>query len=250
MRDFSYQLYSSRKFPPLADTLAMLGNLGYSQVEGFGGLYGPGADVGALRAGLDENGLSMPTAHFGLPTVRDTPDEVIATAKALGIKVVLVPHIAAPDRPADAAGWAAFGRELVEAGKPIRDAGFAYGWHNHEFEFTDLGGDDLPLDLMLGDNDLALELDLAWVEVGGQSAVDYINKYADRIVSVHLKDIAPEGECLDEDGWADVGFGIMDWPAIMAAVDKSSAQYLVMEHDNPNDHQRFASRSLSAAKEF
>ena len=29
MTEFSYQLYSSRNFPPLADTLKMLGELGY-----------------------------------------------------------------------------------------------------------------------------------------------------------------------------------------------------------------------------
>ena len=31
MTDFSYQLYSSRNFPPLADTLKMLARLGYSR---------------------------------------------------------------------------------------------------------------------------------------------------------------------------------------------------------------------------
>ncbi len=39
MTDFSYQLYSSRNFGPLPETLKMLGNLGYTQVEGYGGLY-------------------------------------------------------------------------------------------------------------------------------------------------------------------------------------------------------------------
>ena len=35
----SYQLYSSRNFPPLADTLRMLRTAGYEAVEGFGGIY-------------------------------------------------------------------------------------------------------------------------------------------------------------------------------------------------------------------
>ena len=31
MTDFSYQLYSSRNFLPLAETMKMLGDLGYKQ---------------------------------------------------------------------------------------------------------------------------------------------------------------------------------------------------------------------------
>ena len=39
MTAFSYQLYSSRNFPPLSRTLSMLADLGYEQVEGYGGLF-------------------------------------------------------------------------------------------------------------------------------------------------------------------------------------------------------------------
>ena len=52
----SYQLYCSRNFPPLADTLAMLSKAGFTEVEGYGGLYG---DVPALKAALDAAGLRM-----------------------------------------------------------------------------------------------------------------------------------------------------------------------------------------------
>lgn len=44
-----------------------------------------------------------------------------------------------PDqRPADAAGWFAFGKRLQQAGKPFADAGLTFGWHNHDFEFKAL----------------------------------------------------------------------------------------------------------------
>ena len=107
------------------------------------------------------------------------------------------------------------------------------------------------LDLILaGSDDIGLELDLAWVKVGGQDPVAWIEKHAGRLISVHLKDIAPKGECADEDGWADVGHGTMDWPSIVAALGKTRVKYQVMEHDNPNDHERFARRSIEAARNF
>ena len=45
---------------------------------------------------------------------------------------------------------------------------------------------------------------MAWIVRGGADPFEWIKRYADRIASVHIKDIAPAGECEDEDGWADV----------------------------------------------
>ncbi|MDP5358947.1 MAG: sugar phosphate isomerase/epimerase, partial [Paracoccaceae bacterium] len=80
--------------------------------------------------------------------------------------------------------------------------------------------------------------------------VAWIKKYAGRISTVHVKDIAPDGQCTDEDGWADVGHGIMEWPAIHAALQAAGVDHYVVEHDNPKDDRRFATRSLAAIQNF
>ena len=77
-----------------------------------------------------------------------------------------------------------------------------------------------------------------------------IQKYAAKIYAAHVKDIAPAGECEDEDGWADVGHGTMEWQGIMDALQATNCTYFVMEHDKPNDDARFARRSIEAAKKF
>ncbi len=251
MTDFSYQLYSSRNFGPLPATLKMLGELGYAQVEGYGGLYIDLQAIDKLNKDLSNNGLVMKTGHFGLEMLRDNPTRVLEITKTLGMEAVFVPAVGPAERTKDAAGWAEFGRVLAEVGKPYRGAGLTFGWHNHDFEFADLGGADKPLDLILqGSDDLALELDVAWVQVGGEDPIEWIEKYADRIVASHIKDIAPKGEALDEDGWADVGHGVMNWSAIMGALNQTGARYFVMEHDNPKDDRRFATRSIDAARKF
>ena len=247
MTDFAYQLYSSRNFPPLGDTLAMLAELGYGAVEGFGGLYGDEAGVAALEAGLKDSGLAMPTAHFSLDMVESGAWRDIA--KRLGVETVIVPYIAEPDRPTDTAGWEAFAARLAEAGKPVQDAGLGYGWHNHDFEFTADGPH--PLDLILGASDgMLLEFDVAWAVVAGQDPADWIARYGPRIVAAHLKDLAPKGENRDEDGWADLGHGTIAWPEIFAQLQAAGTRHFIMEHDNPSDHHRFASRALAAARAF
>ena len=249
MTDLSYQLYSSRNFQPLPDTLKMLAGLGYSQVEGYGGLFTDDAAIDALRRDLDANGLHMATAHFGLDMVRGAPDRALDIAGRLGVEAVFVPFLVPDDRPKDAVGWRAFGKTLNTLGEPFRNAGLDFGWHNHDFEFEPTEAGEMPLDLILaGGGDLALELDIAWAVRGGQEPIAWIEKHAERVVAVHVKDIAPAGENADEDGWADVGHGVMDWPAIMEALGKTKARYLVMEHDNPSDHARFARRSIETVR--
>ncbi len=245
---FSYQLYSSRNFPPLSDTLTMLGNLGYDQVEGYGALFTGLDDPARLRAQLDAVGLRMTSAHFGLQEVQSDPGRVIELSRVLGIEVVFVPFIAPEDRPTDAGGWVNLGNSIAEAGKPLKDAGFAFGYHNHDFEFAAVDG-QIPLELLLSaDGDLDFEFDVAWAVFGGQNPLDWINKYSSRIIAAHMKDISIEGAAKDEDGWADVGHGIMDWSGLAAALRTTACRYFVMEHDNPNDHRRFASRSIAVAQ--
>ena len=250
MRDFSYQLYSSRNFPPLSDVLTMLGTLGYAQVEGYGALYADLDQLDALKADLDANKLHMATGHFGLDMVEKSPARVIEIARVLDIRKIYVPFLMPDDRPTDAAGWRAFGARLEAAGAPLRAAGLGFGWHNHDFEFAAVEG-GVALDALLeGGPSLELELDVAWVQRGGADPLAYIAKYADRITAAHVKDIAPKGEKADEDGWADVGTGVMDWAAIMGALEQSNAEYFVVEHDNPSDHRRFADVSLTNAQKL
>lgn len=249
MTDIAYQLYSSRKFPPLADTLAMLTRLGYAAVEGYGALYADPAKVEELKAHLGATGLRMPTGHFGLDMIEGDPDGVIAIGRALGVETVFCPHIAADARPDTGAGWEAFGRRLAEAGKPIRDAGFDLGWHNHDFEFIPLDDGAIPqAALFAGAPDLLWEADLAWVVRAGADPVAAVGEFADRLVAAHLKDIAPAGQATGEDGWADLGAGVVDWLALIPALKAAGCRYWVLEHDNPSDDARFAQASFVAAR--
>lgn len=247
--DVSFQLYSARDFTPWEGVLKRLAGLGYTQVEGFGGTYD---DPAAFRALLDANGLSMPSGHF-FPMEQFETDlpKVIETARTLGMERLFVPAVPPEQRVPDAALWQDIASRLETIGAKVRDAGLRFGWHNHDFEFVACADGRLPMDILLETApSIEWEADIAWIVRGGQDPVDWIGRHASRITTAHVKDIAPEGTCADEDGWADVGQGTMDWKAIMAALRGIGVDLFVMEHDKPSDVDRFAARSIDAFRTF
>ncbi len=247
--DVSFQLYSAREFTPWPDVLKTLASLGYTQVEGFGGTY---EDPGAFRALLDQNGLSMPSGHFfPMEQFEDDAGKVLQTAGALGMERLFVPAVPPEQRVSDAAMWQSIGERLEVIGKTIRDGGLRFGWHNHAFEFAPCPDGRLPMEILLdAAPSIEWEMDVAWIVRGNQDPLTWIDRYADRITTAHVKDIAPDGECADEDGWADVGQGTMDWKGIMAALRGAGVDLFVMEHDKPSDFNRFASRSIEAYRTY
>lgn len=248
---FSYQLFSSRNFPPLSDTLKMLAEVGYGGAEGFGGLYADKAGLADLSAGMKANGLKMRSGHFGIDQVEQTPDWAIEVATTLGMETVIVPWLHPDQRPKDGAGWHALGVRLQKAGAPIRAAGLQFGWHNHDFEFFKTPDGAIPQTALFeGGPDLKWEMDVAWVVRGGADPLAWIKDHAHRLVAAHVKDIAPAGENLAEDGWADVGHGTVDWKTILPALRAVGVTNFVMEHDNPSDHRRFATRALASAQSY
>ena len=234
----SYQLYTSREADHVA-TLANVKAAGYDAVEGFGPWFD---DPAASRDMLDAAGLPMASGHFALQMIEDDPAKVIDTARTMGIGHVYAPFLMPDDRPTDHAGWEAFAQRLAQAGKPIVDAGLTFGWHNHDFEMVDLGGGVCAEDLIV-EAGVSLELDLGWVFRAGVDPVAAINKYGDRIKALHIKDRAAEGQNPDQDGWATVGQGVMDWPAILSAARAQGIDLFVVENDHPVDDVAFAAES-------
>ena len=247
--DFSFQLYSARNFQPWDGVLKRLAELGYRQVEGFGGVYD---DPAAIRTIMDDCGLSMPSGHFDIVSLENDFETVEAIAGALGISKIVCPYLPAESRPASGAGWSELAGRLSVIGKKVAAGGRAFAWHNHDFEFQPTADGQIPMQILLDDAPgIEWEADLAWIVRGGGDPLDWIGKNGDRITAVHVKDIAAKGECVEEDGWADVGHGTMDWKQLIDALQaQSRCGLFIAEHDNPGDVDRFAGRSMEAMRSF
>ena len=245
---FSFQLYSARNHPPLDGVLKTLANLGYVDVEGFGGVYD---EPEKLRAAMNQFGLAMPTGHFSVDMLEREKKKVLKIASTLGMNKLVCPYLPPALRPKTSKGWRDFGKRLEAISQTYRREGYGVAWHNHDFEFVPLKDGSTPHELIFGAAPtLDWEIDVAWIVRGKSNPLRWIKAYAGAITIAHVKDIAPQGKCVDEDGWADVGHGVVKWQTVMDALKQTRCMHYVMEHDKPSDVARFAKRSLASAKKY
>ena len=242
--DLSIQLYSMRNHGLLPAQLDSVRAAGFTLVETIGGHM---EDAAGTRRLLDERGLHAPSGHISFEAIRDRTAWAFDAAHVLGITLLIVPALHPPVRPSDAAGWRAIGAEFGRIARRAADAGLRFAFHNHHWEVEKLPDGSLPLDLLLdagAADGLLWQADLAWLVRGGDDPGTRLNRHRDRLAAVHVKDIAPAGTAEDEDGWADVGYGTLDWADLWRRSVAGGTPLMVAEHDKPSDAARFARRSF------
>ena len=242
----SIQLYSLRTLPGLAEVLDTVKAAGYRNIELIGSHLDDAANV---RKQLDGRGLSVSSSHVSVAALRERFDVVMAACNTLSFSQLFMPSVPPDERQSVEPYWTNLGRELGHMALRAKDRGISLGYHNHNWELTPQADGRTALDCLFagaGDAPLTWQADVAWLVRGGADPVALMQQHKARVVSVHAKDLAPAGTKLDEDGWADVGHGVLDWRGRLAqaAVD-NGARWLVAEHDKPSDPARFARNSFT-----
>lgn len=227
----------------------MLSELNYTQVEGYGALFRSGVEIAELNAALTAFNLEMPTVHLALHKLLTVPDRIVALSKRIGFQIIVIPNVPQNQRPQKPAAWADHGHTIAEAARPLRDAGLEVLYHTHDYEVCPLEDGSNALDHILeADPELQIQFDPAWAFRAKQDPARIIEHYGHRIRAAHIKDVAQAGQNIQENGWADVGQGAMDWNAIWSALNAANVQFRVVEHNAPADHWRFARRSINAIR--
>jgi sugar phosphate isomerase/epimerase len=221
-RPVALQLYSLRDelAGGRAGVLQRLAGAGYRTVEPYDVLTDP--DV--LRAELDQAGLTVCSVHtkpFG-----DDAEPAFRGARTVGADTVIVPWIP-PARFTDADGVAAVASELNETAKRAEQHGLRLGYHNHDFELSTLIGGTPALEVLAGQLDPAvvLEVDTYWAAVGGQSVPELLGRLGPRVRYLHVKD----GPVTKDDPNTVLGAGKMPIAGILAA--NPAVEWHVVEFD-------------------
>lgn len=227
------QMYSLRNAGSLDQQLKIVHDAGVDAVETVGTQNVSAAELKQL---LDKYSIKAISSHVQLADLRKDLDAAVAFNRSIGNTTLVVPYLDQKERPTDAAGWTALGKELGQIAKRVRAKGMHLAYHNHDFELVDFNGKTgLELLFAAAGPDLQTELDLAWVARAGYDPAVMLGKFKGRMFAVHAKDNAPKGQAEDEGGFAAVGQGVLDWNAILPAAAGAGVRWYIIEHDRPRD---------------
>src|SRR5690606_13405481 len=230
-RPIAVQMYTLRNAGSLEEQFKIVHEAGIRAVETVGTQNVPAAELKRL---LDKYGIEPIASHVALSDLRSDLDGMAAFHRAIGNTMLVVPWLQEEQRPTDAEGWRALGRELGALAGRLQPMGMRLAYHNHEFELVEFDGTTgLELLFEAAGPALAVELDLAWVARAGHDPAAFLGKFPGRVYSVHAKDNAPDGEARDEQGFAALGKGVLDWNAILPAAADAGVEWYIIEHDLP-----------------
>lgn len=249
-----------------AAAMAMIAAVGYREVELFGpypfsapaaherwkavsaslGLKGSGyfgRTAKQVREILDRAGLTAPSMHTDLVTLRTRLDEAAEAAHVLGHRYLGIPAIPAELRR-DLDGYKRVADEFNEIGRRADRLGLRLAYHNHGYGLVELEG-RIPFQVVIERTDpavVSLEMDVYWTVAGGADPVAYLDAHPGRFRLMHVKDMAKrvrfQGDGGDARQWtelfpfmADAGSGVLDLRAILSHAVKSGVQHFFLERD-------------------
>ncbi len=233
------QLYSLRDqfAKDVPATLDQVKSFGIEYVE-LAGTYNLAPEK--FKEMLDQRGLKPISGHFPYEGFRDHVEDIARDAKTLGLEYVgcaWIPHKDPFDEKTCREAIAVFNR----AGEALQKHGLKFFYHTHGYEFQPYGKGTL-FDLLMAETKpqyVRYQMDVFWIVHPGRNPVELLKKYPGRFELMHVKDMrkgTPTGLLTgNSDVKNDValGTGIMDWPAILKAAQKTGVKWYFIEDESP-----------------
>ncbi len=187
-------------------------------------------DASELKRISEESGLPIVTTHTAPARILNETDAVIAEHKIFGCPEIGIGYMP-QEYHGSIEGVRRFIKDFTPAMQKIRAAGLRLAYHNHAFEFEDLGGTN-AYELLINEMpELFLIVDTYWLRYAGQDVLKTIERLKDRIVSVHFKDMAGE----PKGAICPCGDGCIDFLTIMQLCDSLGIPEALVEQDNAPD---------------
>ena len=231
------QLYTLREdiAKDAKGTISQVAKLGYKEVETFGYRDGKffGMPAAEFSAFLKSLGLVSPSGHYfgGGYFLKEKWEEqwptLLADAKAIGQQYVVVPFLEQENRKSES--FKNLAQQLNKAGEMAKASGLQLAYHNHDFEFTDLGG-QTGFNILLKETDPKLvqfELDIYWAVKAGYNPTDLFKASPGRYPMWHVKDM----DNTERKYFTEVGNGVINFKNIFAQAKLSGMKHFFVEQD-------------------
>lgn len=182
----SVQLYTVRDAisADLQGAVARVAEIGFTKVEPYAFVERADEFATAFAA----SGVTAPSGHA--PVIdSDDPARTFDAARQLGIETVIDPFIPS-DRWQTADDARRIADRVNELSAQAREAGLRFGYHNHQWEFTNTV-DGRPVYELFVEHlapEVVLEVDTFWATVGGQDTPSVLRTLGDRVQFIHVKD--------------------------------------------------------------
>ena len=183
-----------------------------------------------IRALFDEAGVACCGYHTGYQNFTDLAalDRAAAHMATVGARYLMCSGTAGRDRD----GFLRSAETFNTAGRFLRERGVTFCYHNHNWEFFDLGEGDRGIHLLAANTDpeaVKLCVDIYWVACGGEDPAAFVRRYADRAAYFHYKD----GTFADQQpqSFTELGNGQVDLRAATVAVRAQNPEWIVTEQD-------------------
>jgi len=183
-------------------TLKALAAMGYKNVEhaNYVNRKFYGYTAKEFKKVLKDLGLKMPSGHtvmgknhwdFAKKEFTDAWKYTIEDAAVMGQEFVVSPWLDESLRNTydDFVG---FMEVFNKSGELCQKSGMKFGYHNHDFEFSQKLNGELVFDLIMQKTDadkVVLQLDMGNMYIAGAKAADIVNKYPGRFENIHVKDM-------------------------------------------------------------
>ena len=237
-QEIGLQLYSLRyQFEKdVPGTFAKISSWGITNLEdGNGGTYD--YTMEAYKALIKKHGLKMVSVSAPFEELADSPETVIARAKAYGAKYAVCFWIPHNDTLFTIKETKRALKVFNAAGKKMKKEGITLAYHPHGYEFRPYG-EALLMDYMIENADFFdFEMDVYWFAHPGEDPVEWLQKYPEKFKLLHLKDCR-KGVKGNQNGTSDVetnvvlGTGQIDIAAIVAEAKKIGIDYMFIEDES------------------
>jgi len=208
-------------------TIQKVADLGYEGIQFAGFYHTPANEVKNL---LEEKEIVAAGAHVGLDQLLD--DELEKTFEYHRIienNLIICPAIPKEMR-LTADDYKKTAETLNQIAESCKKAGFTFGYHNHAFEFETFGR-ETGFELLFGHTDpdlVKIELDCYWASFVDQDPLEIIQKYKNRIVSLHIKDMKIVN---GKRTGTEVGKGTLDFASIIKTGIEFGVEWFTVEQE-------------------